>query len=308
MAGSGKPIATYGALVANLVIAVGKFVAAAATRSSAMLAEGIHSTVDAGNQALMLLGHKRSQRPADRMHPFGHGKELYFWGVVVAMLLFTVGGGLSILEGVYEIVSGGGEHGGVAWNYGVLGLAFVSEAISLGVAVHELRKAQPDKGLWKGIRASKDPTVYIVVLEDAAALAGIVIAFLGVFLSHQLSLPILDPIASIVIGCILLLVAVFLALETRSLLVGEAMDPEMVARIREIIAGDERVDTCRRVLTMHFGPEEVLLNLEVAFKKHGSVEEVAETVDRLKAKVCHEYDGFSRIFLEAEALRTGTSA
>lgn len=273
-----------------------------------MLAEGIHSTVDAGNQALMLLGHKRSRRPADRMHPFGHGKELYFWGVVVAMLLFTVGGGLSILEGVYELVSGGGEQEGVAWNYGVLALAFVSEGISLGVAVHALRKAQPDKGLWDGIRASKDPAVYIVVLEDAAALAGIVIAFLGVFLSHQLGLPMLDPIASIVIGCILLLVAVFLALETRSLLVGEAIDPEMVARIRAIVSEDERVEVCRRVLTMHFGPDEVLLNLEVAFKKHGSVEEVAATIERLKEKVCNEYDGFSRIFLEAEALRTGPPA
>ncbi|MCA9794307.1 MAG: cation transporter [Candidatus Eremiobacteraeota bacterium] len=186
MAASTKPIATYGALLANLVIAIAKFVAAAATRSSAMLAEGIHSAVDTGNQALMLFGHRRSQRPADRMHPFGHGQELYFWGVVVAMLLFTVAG--------------------------------------------------------------------------------------------------------------------FLALETRSLLVGEAVDPELVERLREVVSQDERVADCRNVLTMHFGPDEVLLNLDVAFKQHDSVQEVAETIDRLKEKVRREYDGFSRIFLETETI------
>lgn len=302
MAASTKPIATYGALLANLVIAIAKFVAAAATRSSAMLAEGIHSAVDTGNQALMLFGHKRSQRPADRLHPFGHGQELYFWGVVVAMLLFTVGGGLSILEGAYEIASGGGDHEGVAWNYGVLGLAFVSEGVSLIVAVRELRKTHPGKGLWDGIRASKDPSVYIVVVEDSAALTGIVVAFLGVFLSRHLGMPMLDPIASILIGCVLLLVAGFLALETRSLLVGEAMDPDLVERIREVVAGDERVVDCRNVLTMHFGPDEVLLNLDVAFNQHDSVQEVAETIDRLKEKVRQEYDGFSRIFLETETI------
>lgn len=305
MAGSssGSPIAVYGAIVANFVIAVAKFAAAAFTGSSAMLSEGIHSVADTGNQGLILLGLNRSKKPADAMHPFGHGKELYFWSLIVAIILFGVGGGLSIYEGIIH-VQHPAELGDPTWNYVVLAIAFVVESIAWFIALRELlHHQQPDEGFWQTLRSSKDPSIYTVLGEDTAALLGIIVAFLGVFLGHRLDMPVLDGVASLVIGIILAIVAVFLAYESKGLIVGESADMHVVQRIRQVAKSDPAVAQVRDVLTMHFGPRDVLLNMDIEFRPNLSASELATAVDRLETNIRQEEPSIRRIFIEAEALK-----
>ncbi|MGD1994190.1 MAG: cation diffusion facilitator family transporter, partial [Anaerolineae bacterium] len=224
---SAKPVTIYAAIAANFLIAVSKFIVAGITGSSAMLSEGIHSVADTGNQALLLLGIRLSKRPSDADHPFGHGKELYFWSLIVAIVLFGVGGGISLYEGIIHLQHPA-ELGDPTWNYVVLGMATVFESFAFVIAFRELVRAAGQKSMWQAVRESKDPTIFVVLFEDAAALAGLIVAFLGVFLGHQLDMPILDAISSLVIAVILMSVAAFLAYESRLLLLGEAADPEIV--------------------------------------------------------------------------------
>ena len=215
--------AIFAAIAGNLAIAATKLIAAFFTGSSAMLSEGIHSLVDTGNGGLLLLGLRKSQKPADANHPFGHGKELYFWSLVVAILIFALGGGMSVYEGVTHL-----SHAQLhdpTWNYVVLGFAIVFESFSFYFAYKAFRKEMSGQGVFKTIRASKDPTTFTVLFEDTAALLGLVVAFLGIFLGHQLNNPYLDGVASIVIGVILAVVAGFLAFESKGLLIGEGVDP-----------------------------------------------------------------------------------
>src|SRR5438876_6642485 len=220
---SKRPI--YAALIANLVIAVSKFVAAWFSGSSAMLSEGIHSVVDTGNSGLLLLGIRLSRRPADEEHPFGHGKELYFWSLLVAVLIFAGGGGISIYEGILHLLH---PHPleDPRWSYAVLGIAAVSEGMSLRIAWRAFRAASGVSPSLRAIRASKDPSTFTVLFEDAAALAGVLVAFLGILASQLFDNPYLDAVASVVIGLILMTVATVLVLETRRLLVGEGMSPQ----------------------------------------------------------------------------------
>jgi cation diffusion facilitator family transporter len=296
---STKPIAIYGALVANLGIAATKFTAALLTGSSAMLSEGIHSLVDTGNQGLLLLGLKRSRRPADEDHPFGHGKEIYFWSLIVAILLFGLGGGMSVYEGILHVTEPV-EVTSPVWNYGVLAFAFVFEGASFLIALGELRRRNPRAGLLRAIHRSKDPSVFVVVYEDFAALAGLVVAFVGVLLSHLLDLPVLDGVASVVIGLILGAVAVLLAWESKELLLGEAVRPEVVESVRALAAADPDVANLRRPLTMHLSPYEVLLNLDVQFREGISAAEVVRAVDRLEQSIRKAHPEMRRIFIEAE--------
>jgi cation diffusion facilitator family transporter len=296
---STKPIAIYGALVANLGIAATKFTAALLTGSSAMLSEGIHSLVDTGNQGLLLLGLKRSRRPADEDHPFGHGKEIYFWSLIVAILLFGLGGGMSVYEGILHVTEPV-EVTSPVWNYGVLAFAFVFEGASFLIALGELRRRNPRAGLLRAIHRSKDPSVFVVVYEDSAALAGLVVAFVGVLLSHLLDLPVLDGVASVVIGLILGAVAVLLAWESKELLLGEAVRPEVVESVRALAAADPDVANLRRPLTMHLSPYEVLLNLDVQFREGISAAEVVRAVDRLEQSIRKAHPEMRRIFIEAE--------
>ena len=300
---SERPITVYGAIAANTVIAVSKFAAGITTGSSAMLSEGIHSVVDTGNQLLLLLGIHRSKRPADELHPFGHGKELYFWSLIVAILLFGLGGGMSIYEGITHL-----EHPAViqdpTWNYVVLGIAFVAEGTSWAIAWKKLLdNRKQGQGLWQVLRASKNPAVFVVVAEDSAALAGIFVAFLGVLLGHSLQNPYLDGAASIVIGLILAAVAGFLAYESRDLLVGEAADADVLQSVRRLAEADPAVVGVSRPLTMHFGPEQVLLNLDIEFRPDLSAAEITAAVDRLEAGIREERPSIKRIFIETEALR-----
>jgi cation diffusion facilitator family transporter len=302
--GSSEPaITVYGAIAANVVIAVSKFVAGAITGSSAMLSEGIHSVVDTGNELLLLLGIHRSKRPADELHPFGYGKELYFWSLIVAILLFGLGGGMSIYEGVTHL-----RHPVAiqdpSWNYVVLSIAFVAEGTSWAIALNKLlQKRRAGQGLWQAWRASKNPAVFVVLAEDSAALAGIAVAFLGVLLGHRLDKPYLDGTASIIIGFILAAVAGFLAYESRDLLVGESADADVLQSIRKAAGADAVVLGVSPPLTMHFGPDQVLLNLDVEFRPDLSAAEITAAVDRLEAGIRRERPRIKRIFIEAQSLK-----
>lgn len=297
-----SPVAVYGALASNLLIAISKFGAALITGSSAMLAEGIHSTVDTANELLLLLGLHRSRRPPDTWHPFGYGKEIYFWGLIVAVLLFAVGGGMSVYEGILHLLHPA-EIGDPFWNYVVLSLAFCAEGTSWTIAMGKLRQGRRKKNLLQAMRQSKDPSVFIVVAEDTAALAGIGVAFVGVFLSHRLGSHTPDGAASILIGLIMASMAVFLVYESRGLLLGESADPELVASIQRLAAEDEGVRQVFRPLTMHLGPDEVLLNIDIEFQPHLSAEEIALAIDRLESTIRKAHPQVSRIFIEAEAFR-----
>lgn len=301
-----KPIAVYGALGANLVIAATKFVAAFFTGSSAMLSEGIHSVVDTGNQVLLLLGISQSTKPADAMHPFGYGKELYFWGLVVAIMLFGIGGGMAVYEGITHLLRPSPLTDPTV-SYVVLAIAFVVESVSLAIALKEFWATKEYQNLWQAVRTSKDPALFVVLCEDAAALGGLVIAFGGIFLGHQFHVPALDGIASLIIGAILAAVAVYLVYESKGLLVGESAAPEIVQSIQRRAAGDPAVESIQPPLTMHFGPHDVLLNMNIQFRPGLSGAELVATVERLEKAIHEEYPSITRIFIAAEALSRAES-
>jgi cation diffusion facilitator family transporter len=231
-----------------------------------MISEGIHSLVDTGNGGLLFHGLSRGARPADEHHPFGHGMEVYFWSLIVAVSIFGIGGGMSIYEGITHIQHPSPLENPLI-NYLVLAVAMVFESLSFSVAWSAFRKHKKGKGTFLAIHHGKDPSLFTVLFEDTAALLGLVVAFVGVFLSHQLDAPVLDGVASVAIGAILVFAALWLAYESRSLLVGEAADPELIAAVREIALADPAVVGLGAVLTMHLGPEEVLLNIEVQFDR-----------------------------------------
>lgn len=298
-----RSIAVYGALGANLVIAASKFVVAFITGSSAMLSEGIHSLVDTGNEVLLLLGLRRSKRSPDELHPFGYGKELYFWSLIVALLLVSVGGGMSVYEGITHI-----EHpveiSDPGWNYIVLGISLIAESISWIIAFRRVlaERAEEDT-VWQTIRSSKDPSIFTVLAEDSAALAGLIVAFLGVFLGHILNNPHLDGIASIVIGGILILVAIFLAAESKSLIVGESANKRLVKDITTLVENDSAIQRVRRMLTMQFGPDQILINMDIQFQANLSNAQVIAAVDRVEEAIRTQYPQAHDIFIEAEAFK-----
>ncbi len=296
MAGKSK-ISIYGAIAANSLIAISKFLASFFTGSSAMLAEGIHSVIDTGNGLLLLLGIKRSQRAADEGHPFGHGKEIYFWSFVVSILIFSLGGGFAIYEGIHSL----GDPEAIenpAWNYGVLIAAMLFEGASLVIAIRQFRKANPSGSLVSNIVKSKDPANFAVIIEDSAAVMGLLIALLGVFLSRQLQYPYLDGIASLLIGTLLLGVATFLARETKGLLLGESAKPEILQEIKEILIADEKVKQFALPKTMHFGPDNILILVEIEFQRNMDLSEAETRVIQLREKVNHKINKQTQVFVQ----------
>lgn len=292
MAGhGGSKTAVIAAVVGNLIIAIIKFIAAAITGSSAMISEGIHSLVDTGNGGLLLLGMNRAKRPADEGHPFGHGKALYFWTLVVSVSIFGIGGGMSLYEGISHIrhVAPGAVLGDPTVNYIVLGIAVLVEGWSFSVAMREFIRAKGSQKSWEYIRSAKDPSTYTVVLEDSAAMAGLVFAFLGVFFGHLLNNPYLDGAASILIGVLLMAVAFVLAFETKGLLLGEGVDKATLADMRRRIEADPAVSGVGDILTMYMGPHELLVNLGVQFEPGTSVEESREAIGRIEADIAGAY-------------------
>ncbi|MBD8700341.1 cation diffusion facilitator family transporter [Sphingomonas sp. CFBP 13714] len=257
-------IVLYGALAANLGIAVAKFVAAGLTGSSSMLTEGVHSLVDSGNQVLLLYGQSRAKQAADAAHPFGYGRELYFWAFVVAILIFAVGAGVSIYEG-YRHVLRPEPLSDPLIAYIVLGVAVLLEGTSWTIAVREFAKSKGDSGWWTAIHRSKDPAGFIVLFEDSAALAGLLIAGLGIWASHAFADPRIDGVASILIGLILALVAVILARESKGLLIGERADSAVIATIRGIVAAHPGIAAVNHVRTIHTAPDSIFAAISADF-------------------------------------------
>lgn len=291
----------FAAFTGNSIIAAAKFVAAAFTGSSAMIAEGVHSVVDAVNNLLMLLGIHRSRAGATRAHPFGHGKELYFWSLIVAIVIFGIGGGISIYEGILHLIEPA-PISDPTWSYVVLAISFVADGVTLILAYRELRRSDEHRSLWRSVRAGKDPTKFMVVLEDGAATLGVLVAAGGVALTHVTRIPYFDGAASIVIGLLLCAVALVLAMESKGLLLGESAAPEVVEELRGIVCSDPDVVDVRNVLTMHLGPYELLLNLDVQFRAGLRGETIGAAVRRIERAVRARRPEVSRIFLEARNL------
>jgi len=291
-------LAIYGAIAANIAIAITKFVVAGITGSSAMLSEGVHSAVDTFNGILLLVGLRLSKRPATDEHPFGHGKELYFWSLIVAVLIFGLGGGVSFYEGVQHIQQPEPMRD-PTWNYIVLAAAALFEGSSFAIALRQFRKESGARPFWRALHASKDPTTYTVLAEDSAALLGLAIAAIGIYLSHSLDMPVLDGVASLVIGLLLAAVAVLLIRESRGLLIGEGIRPETARAIRAIAREQSDVYDVGRVLSMYMGPNDVLAVIDLDFKDGTSTENAGAAIAEIEARVRERYPMIKRLFIEA---------
>lgn len=290
------------ALGGNLAIAITKFVASALTGSAAMFSEAIHSVVDSGNQVLLLYGIRRARRPPTPQHPFGHGREVYFWSFVVAVLLFGIGAGLSIYDGWQAL--GHPEPVENPWvNFAVLGFAVLFEGFSWLVALREFRRTQGGLGILSAVHRSKNPSVFVVLFEDTAALIGLLLAGGGLIVGEMTGNPVWDAYASIAIGVVLAVVAAMLAYESKGLLIGESADRRIVDGIRRIVGEEARVKRPLDVLTMHMGPDDVLLNLSVEFQDSLNARDVEDAVCALETRIRRDYPIIRRIFVEAESLR-----
>lgn len=301
---SGSRIAVLAAILGNLAIAIIKFIAAALSGSSAMISEGIHSLVDTGNGLLLLLGLKQAARPADETHPFGYGKSLYFWTNIVAISIFGIGGGMSLYEGISHIrhVAPNTELGDPTAAYIVLGISLLIEGTSFTIAIRHFLAAKGEKSAWQYLKSSKDPSLYTVVLEDSAALLGLVFAFLGIFLGHAFNNPYLDGIASIAIGLLLMSVAWFLASRTSGLIIGEGVSRDELADIRRKVEADPAVQRAGDILTMYMGPHDLLVNMGVCFVAGTTAEQMHEAIRRIEADLRSTYPNTNRVYIEAESL------
>ncbi len=300
MAASGSKKVVIAALAGNALIAVSKFAAAVFTGSSAMLSEGIHSLVDTLNQGLLLHGLKRSARPADEIHPFGYGREIYFWAFVVAILIFAVGAGVSIYEGVEKLKHPVPVRNAYV-NYIVLGGAFVFEAGAWWMAFREFQRLKGSQGYFEAVHASKDPVVFTVLFEDTAAMIGIIVAFFGIWLGEITDAPWMDGAASVVIGLILAAVAAILSYECKGLLVGESASGPVVQDIRALLGGYPDKLSVNELLTMHLGPEDVLVTMSLDFAGGISSDEVERLVSELEQKIKSAHPEITRVFIEAQS-------
>ena len=298
MAGSSKK-AIYAALIGNSMIAVTKFAAAIHTGSSAMMSEGIHSLVDTGNQVLLLYGIKRSNKPASPDFPFGHGKEIYFWSFVVAMLIFALGGTVSIYKG-WQHLSHPTSISNILINYAVLGFAIVFEGAALWVAFKEFNLSRGSRSIVRAITRGKDPTLLVVVFEDTAALLGLLVA-LGGLVAYQITgNPVFDALASIGIGVVLIFTALILALESKSLLIGESADPEVVSAIDELLDEHDSVSAVNEVATLHMGPEFIVVTVSIDVNDTLAGGQIERTVTRLTRQIKATDPRIQRVFIEME--------
>lgn len=302
MAGSSKKV-IYAALVGNGLIAVTKFIAATITGSSAMFSEGIHSVVDTGNQVLLLHGLRKAKKPADKRFPFGHGKEVYFWSFAVAILIFAVGSGVSLYEGIIHTIHPEPIENPTV-NYAVLAFAMLFEGIAWYFAFTEFTKAKGKWGYIEAVQRGKDPTMFVVLFEDSAAMLGIVVAFFGILLSDLTGILYFDGIASIIIGLILGGTAIWLAYETKGLLIGESANQKVVEGINAIIKSYDGVEHINEVLTMHMGPDFILVNISIDFRDDIPAGDLEVMISRLDQHIKHTFRNVKRIFIEAESRRS----
>ncbi|MFY8196541.1 cation diffusion facilitator family transporter [Novosphingobium sp. B1] len=295
-------IVLYGALAANVGIAIAKFVAAAISGSSAMLTEGVHSLVDSGNQLLLLYGKSRAKRPPDRLHPFGYGRELYFWAFNVAILIFALGAGVSIYEGIVHIQEPEPLRDPLL-NYIVLGVAILLEGGSWTLAVKEFNGARGDMGWWKALRRSKDPASFVVLFEDSAALAGLIIAGAGVWASQQFNDPRIDGMASVVIGVILAGVAVLLAREAKGLLIGESADPSLVETVSKVLDSRAEITSVNHIRTIHTAPDAVFVAISADFEDDLAMGRAETVIEEIEASLKAAIPQLSSIYIRPEKRR-----
>ena len=297
---SSRKLVIYAALVGNSLIALMKFVAAFITGSSAMFSEGIHSVVDTGNQILLLYGLKQSKKPADDQFPFGHGKEIYFWSFIVAIMIFAVGAGISIYEGIHRLGNPVAIEN-ILINYIVLGLALVFEGGAWYFALKEFRREKGDSGYLEAVHRGKDPSIFVVLFEDSAAMLGLTVALIPTALTQLTGNLYLDGVASIVIGLILAGTAAWLAVETKSLLIGESANNHVVRGIRKLALTIRNINHVNEVLTMHMGPDFILVNISVEFSDQATATDIEDAVALLDDKIKKAYENVQRVFIEAEA-------
>ena len=297
---SSRKLVIYAALAGNALIAIMKFIAAFITGSSAMFSEGIHSVVDTGNQILLLYGLKQAKKPADDRFPFGHGKEIYFWSFVVAIMIFAVGAGISIYEGIHRLLNPAPLENFMV-NYIVLSLAMVFEGGAWFFALKEFKQAKGKWGYIEAVQRGKDPSIFVVLFEDSAAMLGLLVALLATILTQVTGNLYFDGIASIIIGFILAGTALWLAFETKSLLIGESANIHVVNGIKKITRSYDKIEHVNEVLTIHMGPEFILVNISVEFIDEATATEIEDTVSQLDAEIKNEYKNVKRIFIEGEA-------
>lgn len=299
MAHSGSRKVIYAAIAGNLLIAASKFIAAAWTGSSAMLSEGVHSLVDTGNGLLLLHGLRRAARPPDLAHPFGYGRELYFWSFVVALLVFAVGAGVSFYEGVSHILEP--RHASnLTANYVVLGVSLLFEGYTWRVALKEFRAAKGSLGYYAAVRQSKDPSVFTVLFEDTAALLGLLIAFLGITAAAYFGRPELDGVASLMIGAILALTAIVLARESKALLMGEAALPHVQAEILVAARSEPDVERVNGLTTVHLGPDQIVVALSLEFRDDRSTADIEACVERIERKLRQGRSDIASVFVKPQ--------
>ena len=296
---SGNKTVIYAALIGNGLISVTKFVAAGITGSAAMMAEGIHSLVDTGNQGLLLFGLWKAKKPADKLHPLGHGKEVYFWSFVVAILIFALGAGISLYEGWHRTMHPKPVENPMV-NFVVLGLAICFESVAWWLAWKEFRKFQGRRSLSAAVKAAKDPTTFIVLFEDTAAMLGLVVAGIGLGISAAFDLPIFDGIATLCIGAILTMTAIWMAIRVKSLLIGEAADEEVIDDVRRRAAELEAVLKVNEVITLHMGPNFILVNVSVDFRDDAQAGDMEQAIEKLTREIRDAHDDVKRVFIEAE--------
>ena len=293
--------AVVAAVVGNLAIAATKFVAAAFSGSAAMFSEAIHSLVDTGNGGLMLYGLHRSRKPADEDHPFGYGHELYFWTLIVGILVFALGGGMSIVTGISHLAESHPLRNAV-WNYAVLAAAAVFEGTSWYFGLKAFQADLRGRGIVETIRATKNPANFAVLLEDSAALLGIAFAAVGIFLADKLDAPWIDGASSIAIGVLLCLVSFVMVFESKELLVGEGMEKPALRRLRAIVLADENVECVDRLTTLYLGPEEVMLAIALRFRADTPLTAVREAIVRMKQNIQSRYPRIRHVFIDSAAI------
>ncbi len=297
---SGSKKVIYAAMIGNGLIAIAKFVGAAITGSSAMLSEGIHSLVDTGNQGLLLYGIKRSKRPADENHPFGYASEIYFWAFIVAILIFSIGAGISMYHGVEKVLHPHPVDNPVI-NYVILILAMIFEGFAWWIAYKEFNLTRGKKGIFQAVAESKDPTIFTVLFEDTAAMLGLIVALIGIWVSVTFNLPVIDGVASILIGVILAGTALLLALETKGLLIGEAAAPEIVSEIRELVADEKTIIGLNEIRTLHRGPNDVLLAISVDYRNDITAGDVERSNMVLGDRIKKQFPVVKRLFIEVQS-------
>ena len=305
-----SPRAVIAAVLANIAIGIVKFIAAGISGSSAMISEGIHSIVDSGNGLLILFGMKRAEKRPDLEHPFGYSHELYFWTLVVAVMIFALGGGFSIYEGMSRIMSITPETtlGDPTLNYVIIGISAIIEGVSLSVALREFNAARGSMSPLQFIKQAKDPSLFTVVLEDSAAELGLLFAFLGTFLGHVLGNPYFDGIASVLIGCLLAFVAILLLRETKGLLVGEGLNLGELKQVEAIVEADPNVMECGRILSLYLGPHDLLMTIDVTFNEGTDRDAIDHSIDAIERGIVKALPQTTRIFIEPENLRTTRAA